>query len=226
MTIVKSTAYLSLFVQLITGLIDIWGLTLNVNPRFGIFKELLFIELVVQVIEFIFYIWLVKNIDKLKNITKYRYYDWFITTPSMLLTLMAYLEIQSTSETITLLQFIQKYWVTILIVLVLNWIMLGFGLLGELGYMVQRKSAILGFIPFVIYFWIIYQTFVANKSTLSPQQKQIYFYFLIVWSIYGIAALMNYNIKNSMYNILDLFAKNFFGLFLVYILYQQKIPSK
>jgi bacteriorhodopsin len=223
MTIVKKTAYLSLFIQLITGLIDIWGLTFSVNPRYGIFKELLLIELIVQVIEFIFYLWLTKNIDHIKNITKYRYYDWFITTPSMLLTLMAYLEIQSTNDSISLIEFIKKYFLVILVVFILNWIMLGFGLLGELGYMDQRKSALLGFIPFVMYFWIIYSVFIKDKKNLTNSQKQIYFYFLIVWSIYGIAAFMNYEVKNSMYNILDLFAKNFFGLFLVYILYQQRI---
>jgi bacteriorhodopsin len=222
MTLVKSTAYLSLFVQFITGLIDIWGLTFQVSPRFGILKELLFLELMVQIIEFVFYIWLTRNIDKIKNITKYRYYDWFITTPTMLLTLMVYLEIQSNQEPITLLQFIQKYFGVILIVWILNWMMLGFGLLGELGYMDQKKSATLGFIPFILYFAIIYQTFIENKNI---ENKQIYLYFLIVWSIYGVSAFMNYNIKNSMYNILDLFAKNFFGLFLVYLLYQQKITN-
>lgn len=222
MTLVKSTAYLSLFVQFITGLIDIWGLTFQVSPRFGILKELLFLELMVQIIEFVFYVWLTRNIDKIKNITKYRYYDWFITTPTMLLTLMVYLEIQSNQEPITLLQFIQKYFGVILIVWILNWIMLGFGLLGELGYIDQKKSATLGFIPFILYFAIIYQTFIENKNI---ENKQIYLYFLIVWSIYGVSAFMNYNIKNSMYNILDLFAKNFFGLFLVYLLYQQKITN-
>jgi len=29
---------------------------------------------------------------------------------------------------------------------------------------------------------------------------------------------MSYEVKNIMYNILDLFAKNFFGLFLAYVL--------
>jgi bacteriorhodopsin len=38
--------------------------------------------------------------------------------------------------------------------------------------------------------------------------------------VYGIAALLPYNVKNAMYNILDLFAKNFFGIFLAYVLYQ------
>jgi bacteriorhodopsin len=36
----------------------------------------------------------------------------------------------------------------------------------------------------------------------------------MVWFIYGLAALMSYKTKNIMYNILDLFAKNFFGIYL------------
>jgi bacteriorhodopsin len=35
--------------------------------------------------------------------------------------------------------------------------------------------------------------------------------------MYGIAALMDYKTKNIMYNILDLFAKNFFGVYLGYV---------
>jgi bacteriorhodopsin len=34
--------------------------------------------------------------------------------------------------------------------------------------------------------------------------------------IYGIAAVMNHEVKNNMYNVLDIFAKNFFGLYLCY----------
>jgi bacteriorhodopsin len=41
-----------------------------------------------------------------------------------------------------------------------------------------------------------------------------------VWAIYGVAAVLPYHIKNTMYNILDIFAKNFFGIFLSYVLYK------
>ena len=40
-----------------------------------------------------------------------------------------------------------------------------------------------------------------------------------IWSIYGIAALFNFKIKNAFYNILDIFSKNFYGLFLAYLVY-------
>ena len=216
--ILKNTAYLSLFVQFITGLVDIWGLSLPVSETANIFRQLLMIELVVQVIEFIFYVWMTAHIDQKKNITVYRYFDWFITTPFMLITLMAYLD---TSQDITSLgQFFQRYPKVIFVVLVLNWTMLGLGLLGELGWIPEKTAAMLGFIPFVLYYFIIYQTFIQDKN-ITKDQRNVYIYFVFIWSLYGVAALMSYPIKNAMYNILDLFAKKFFGLFLVYILYKK-----
>ena len=41
----------------------------------------------------------------------------------------------------------------------------------------------------------------------------LFYYFVVVWALYGVAALMSYKWKNVGYNILDLFSKNFFGLF-------------
>jgi len=217
-TILKNTAYLSLVVQFVTGLIDIWGLSIPVPETANIFRQLLIIELVVQVVEFIFYVWMTLHIDKKKNITIYRYFDWFITTPSMLITLMAYLD---TSQDITSLgQFIQRYSNVVIWVVILNWMMLGLGLMGELGWIPERKAAMLGFIPFVLYYYIIYQTFIKDKN-ITKDQRNVYIYFVFIWSLYGVAALMTYQVKNAMYNILDLFAKNFFGLFLVYILYRK-----
>ena len=37
-----------------------------------------------------------------------------------------------------------------------------------------------------------------------------------VWAIYGIAAIMEPSTKNTMFNILDILAKNFMGLYLYY----------
>ena len=64
-------------------------------------------------------------------------------------------------------------------------------------------------------FYIIYDKF-AKYTELGTT---LFWYFLVVWSLYGVAACLSYKIKNISYNILDLFAKNFFGLFLAYVLY-------
>ena len=87
------TAVASLFIQFVTGVIDTWGLSLSLPVKHLIFKDILAVELTVQILEAIFYIWLVYNIKNNDTcITKYRYFDWLITTPIMLITLMAYLD--------------------------------------------------------------------------------------------------------------------------------------
>lgn len=224
MTLLEKSAYISLILQFITGLIDIWGLNLEIPETLNIFRQLLWIELIVQVIEFIFYIWMViqfvNKTNKIKNITVYRYFDWFITTPSMLLTLMVYLDYNPGKSPKSVLQFIQENYKVVFVVWILNALMLLAGLLGELGLISQRQSAMIGFVPFVLYYYIIYQQFIYGKGK-NNKQINVYFYFLIVWSLYGVAAFLPYEAKNTSYNILDLFAKNFFGLFLVYILYSE-----
>jgi hypothetical protein len=96
--------------------------------------------------------------------------------------------------------------------------MLLFGYLGETTAIPLLLGVSLGFIPFLIYYYIIYKKY----ALLSNDGIKIFFYFFIFWSLYGIVAVLPYKIKNTCYNILDLFSKNFFGLFLTYLLFTNK----
>lgn len=223
---------ISIIIQALTGLIDVWGLTkIKVHEDDRIFRDLLQVELGVQAVEFFFYIWLIANFSKINNITPYRYADWFITTPIMLITLMAYLNYKTT-ETHGLVDFLQNHKNSVVLVVVLNILMLVFGFLGETNHMNLTTSSILGFIPFVIYFWYIYEEFI-TKHKIEPvdrqtkeetiHKKKVYWYFVFFWGLYGVASFLDYVPKNTMFNILDLFAKNFFGVFLVYILWTRRI---
>lgn len=229
------SARLSLYAQFITGAIDIWGLQIKVPVEKELFRTLLKIELAVQSIEFIFYLWMVENIDKYSNITKYRYFDWMITTPLMLVTLMAFLDSKKYNN---LTDFIENNKNTIKQVLFLNFLMLYFGFLGETNKLSTNQSVFIGFIPFIMYYKIIYDKFIkplkqnieavgpdGDKSEINKDKLKIkiFFYFFIVWTLYGVAALFPYETKNIFYNFLDLFSKNFFGLFLVYIIYTNRI---
>ena len=83
---------ISLFVQFVVGIIDYLALNIEINSKDELLKDLLRVELFVQIIEFIFYIWLIYYFNKTsRNITPYRYLDWAITTPLMLITLSAFL---------------------------------------------------------------------------------------------------------------------------------------
>jgi bacteriorhodopsin len=173
--------------------------------------------LIVQIIEFVFYVWFVINLNKISNVTVYRYFDWFFSTPLMLITFMAYLD---DKEYKNIFEFLIKNIWTVIIVIFLNTLMLLFGLLHEIGVIKNKYlSTGLGFIPFVLYFTIIYYKFRTKDET----KNKVFWYFVIIWSLYGIAAVQNYELKNTMYNIIDLFSKNFFGIFLVWIIYSRKV---
>lgn len=75
------------------------------------------------------------------------------------------------------------------------------------------------------YFKIIHDKFMSSKEPSRDQRFMYWFYFL-TWSLYGVAALMPFRQKNTFYNVLDLFAKNALGLFLVYILWKNRIQKE
>jgi len=223
-----TSLYISIYVQIITGIIELLTLFKNVRPELLIIKQLLFIDVLVQIIELSFYIWLVYNIKTDNNITPKRYFDWFFTTPTMLITLVVYLiylnnieknKLKEKNENIPkknleLYDILLENKENLFLIIILNSLMLLFGYLGEVNIINSNYAVILGFIPFIIYFKLIYEKY----TMFSVSGYKIYFYFLIVWSFYGIAAFMPYFVKNTIYNILDLFAKNFAGIFLSYLL--------
>jgi bacteriorhodopsin len=110
---------------------------------------------------------------------------------------------------------IKKNAKTITYILILNAIMLTFGLLNEHHILNKYLAVSLGFVPFVALFYLIYE----NYAKYSEKGITLFKYFSSVWALYGVAALVPYHWKNIFYNILDLFAKNFFGLYLAYVLY-------
>jgi hypothetical protein len=156
------------------------------------------------------------------NVTPKRYFDWVLTTPTMLINLIFYLIFlhsreNNTTDKLDFFNLFYKNFNTIWTVLILNWLMLLFGYLGEINLIPITLGVSLGFVPFLIYYYIIYTKY----AVLSNDGFKIYLYFFFFWSLYGIVAVLPYNIKNTFYNILDLFSKNFFGLFLSYIIITQ-----
>lgn len=219
MDFLQVTVYLSLFVQVVTGFFDYYVIQLNIPSRLQILKEVLIMELLVQIVEGIFYVWLAWNITNVVNITPHRYYDWYITTPTMLISLCVYLvylrnEENNKETTESFFEVIYNNLGTLSSIVVLNFFMLTFGLLTELKKMSKFVGVFFGFIPFVLYFYIIYEYF-AKYSALGTR---IFFYFFFIWALYGVAALLSYRTKNILYSILDLFAKNFFGLYLGFVI--------
>ena len=216
------TLVISIIVQIVTGIIEIGAFFIKVPATYLLIRQLLIIELIVQFFEGTFYVWLAYNFTKVLNVTPKRYIDWVITTPSMLITLMVYLiylnnSVENNTNTTELELFaILKDNSTIFIsILLLNWLMLLFGYLGEMKIIPVLLGVFLGFIPFLLYYYMIYVNYVNEKTP----GYLLFWYFFFFWSMYGFVAVLPYYVKNSFYNILDLFAKNFFGIFLSYIIF-------
>jgi hypothetical protein len=90
--------------------------------------------------------------------------------------------------------------------------MLLFGYLGEKNKINKKIAIPLGFVFFANTFNIIYK----NYAIKSTEGKKIFYIILPIWAMYGVGACFNDTYKNNTFNILDIFAKNFFSLFIYY----------
>lgn len=220
-SVVQLTTYLSIFIQFLTGLFGVVGLKYRLPVPHAILVDALRLEMVVQTIEFFFYVWLITYFS-LQKMAITRYYDWFITTPVMLFTTMLVYEylihVEKGNDTqLTFKYFVTKYKNIIISVVVSNFVMLLAGYLGELGIISVTTATVIGFIALAVSFGIIYKTFAYQ---LQEKEKILYYLLVIFWSFYGIAYLFPVALKNISYNFLDIIAKNFFGLYLYYKIVQ------
>ncbi len=244
--ILALTVIISLIVQFITGVVGIHGLTIPLEKEDSILWEVLVMEMIVQVIEFLFYIWLSvglfnysskKSSFPLFDVTKRRYIDWFITTPTMLLSTIIFLryleykdkknnqnnniELKENFEENQILKFndfVKKHKQFIINMILLNAGMLIFGYFGEANHMDKKWSISIGFIFLLLNFYLIYKEF-GEKTKIG---KIMFTFMFIIWSLYGVAAMLPFYYKNISYNILDIFAKNFFGIFIYIIILMVK----
>jgi bacteriorhodopsin len=147
-----------------------------------------------------------KEIDW-SDITKTRYVDWAITTPLMLLILCVVLGLEKNTP-------VKLH--TVLQVFGLNYLMLFIGFLGETDKLNHTIAAFAGFVPFALMFYIIYVTFI--KSKLSFTKSFLFYFYVIVWSLYGIVYMLPNNLKNIITNVLDCISKCLVGngLFIYY----------
>jgi bacteriorhodopsin len=141
------------------------------------------------------------------DISKTRYVDWSITTPLMLLALCVVLS--NNSNTVIRLP-------VFLAIAALNYLMLFIGFLGEFNFLPMISATLLGFVPFLFMFYVIYINFVAPKYNFA--NSVLYGIYAIVWGLYGLAYMMDSYAKNISYNILDSIAKCLIGnaLFIYY----------
>lgn len=204
---VKYSFFITYVVLITTTTITFIEAIKTSNP---IVRHILNLETCISIVAGYFYSIFVKKIDDAidenkpidwTNITQTRYLDWSITTPMMILALC-----------LVLSQHINKHveFKSFFLIIILNYLMLYIGYLGENNVINHLTSMIVGFIPFFAMFYIIFINYVKPKYVFM--NYLLYFVYLIVWSMYGIVYLLDEDNKNIAFNILDLIAKGIIGL--------------
>tara|TARA_Y100001958_G_C21043710_1_gene412421 strand:- start:24 stop:698 length:675 start_codon:yes stop_codon:yes gene_type:complete len=215
---IYNTAKFSLITQIAILIICSYGLLIELEDKDMVLNEMLLLESIVQFIELLFYILLIYYFVSLKNVSVLRYYDWFITTPIMLFTLIAFMEYKNKEDEkkLTLMDIFNNNFYKIIVILILNALTLLFGVFGELKILSRNICFIIGSILFCYAFYLIYTEFV-NDILIN---KYLFWFNFIIWSFYGIAYVFSYKYQNICYNILDIFSKNINGLLIFgYIMY-------
>jgi bacteriorhodopsin len=212
------SAFSSLGIQALTGLIESKAMFFQVNEEEKIVQDILLMELIVQGIEFIFYFYLVYmiitgHVDK--NITSHRYLDWSITTPVMLVSFIIFFKyLRNPDRKIRFIESINEEKSNIIKIVLSNALMLLFGFLAERSIISTPLGVALGFIPFAYTFKLLYSDY-AKYTNLS---STLFYISFIIWGLYGVAAVLPFVQKNIFYNVLDLFSKNAYGIFIYFFL--------
>ena len=213
--LVSKTIYFSLFMQILTTGISMEGIHDKLYIEDIILKDILKLELFVQIVETLFYLWIIFSLKNIKLMTSRRYIDWVITTPTMLISTLMFLKYKEYKEnkkkSFTFSEFIKDDWINIKKIIIFNGFMLLFGYLGETNILPKHLSITIGFIFFYLSFNILYQ-YAKNTS----EGQKLFYFLTIVWSMYGVSATFPIVSKNISYNLLDIVSKNFYGLFIYY----------
>ena len=135
------------------------------------------------------------------EISQIRYIDWAITTPFMLLALCLVLS-TNINKKICL--------PTMLTIIALNYTMLYSGYLGEIKTISIFLAEVVGFGAFFAMFGLIFKQYV--MSSVNVANRALFGMYFSIWSLYGVAYLLDEEYKNITMNYLDLTAKCLIGL--------------
>ena len=133
----------------------------------------------------------------LKTFTHFRYLDWMITTPLIILGLLLFYNQKLASIP----------WETYTAIVGLDWAMILAGFLGEEGIISRWSGFWTGFAALFGVFYLMYA-----KCIPAGSNPAAFFIFMFLWSMYGVAYMQDEETKNLMYNILDVNSKALFGV--------------
>lgn len=213
--LVGESTDLSLRIQIITGFVGLLVLAAKVSPEKHVLVDALKLETAVQFVEFVWYAWFRHSGNPVETMAAARYYDWVFTTPTMLVSTLVVMDYHAkksrgqSTKNVRLQGILAERRDQIQRIVGWNWAMLLLGYLGETGAIPLEVANVLGFGAFYKVFSELHVT--AKESEFG---KKLWWFLVVVWGMYGVAAMLDPALKNVMFNSLDIIAKNFFGLYL------------
>lgn len=231
MNLVVKSAIWSFIIQVIAGIFLVMAFFYKLTEGDLILRIIVILELVVQVIEAIFYVFIIKKFASGDIDTSFRYYDWFFSTPMMLISTLLFLVYLRTKPfdkkesfkekegekpeevDLNVKNIFMKNKLLISAMVIFNTLMLVVGFMGENKKMGKIPVFWIGAVFMILSFGCL-GVFAGNEM-LGKLFTSIMF---VIWAMYGVAFLMPLTKKNIWYNILDLFSKNFYGVFLYIVM--------
>lgn len=164
-------------------------------------RNIMNVETTVSIVASLFYDMFTKEVSKEKvdfnRISEFRYMDWSITTPLILLAILLFYNPQNPVN-----------YLSYLIVVVLDWGMLLAGYWGERGVVSKQTGLWVGFLFFGAMLAFMYACCIDSKAN-----HVVFYIFAAIWSAYGINYMIeNEELKNISYNTLDVISKALFGV--------------
>ena len=206
--LLKVSFYITYAFLLTTGTITFIEAMRNRVPAI---RHILNLETCISIVAAFFYSQFMKKVNdatkagkevNFREINMTRYTDWMITTPIMILVLC--LVLGYNNNTTVRADFF-------LLLLLVNFAMLGAGYLGEVGITTRKVGGGLGFVFFFLLYGLIYMRYLAGNYNFDNQI--IFWAFTVFWAFYGVFYYLDEKTKNVGYNVLDLFSKCFVGIF-------------
>ena len=199
-----SVSYMLLFSYTIVTLIE----ALTTESRAA--RHVMNLETAVSVVAGYFYMQFAAMAQKPgfrpSTVMPYRYLDWCITTPMLLLAMMLYLSSSRGSSSVR--------WQTFVLALVLDYAMLGAGYVGESGRADRGASGMVSFAFFASLVAVVWSAF-RTEILGSASKKVVFGAFAAIWSAYGVVYYVQDERKRALaYNVLDVVSKAFMGIYL------------
>jgi len=224
------TFVLSIIVQAIALGLSVYAFVdaeTNPGSKPELLTTILILELVVQGVELTWYavVGLIYYCGGASIGVEYRYLDWMVTTPTMLISILLFIwYLQCNLLTLENIGSDGSKMLAILTSVVLNWVMLAMGYVYEakmksitsmLDSLLGPNSGLyLGFIPFLGSYVPVFASVIAKSDPLAWFVSILTF---LIWALYGVVAILytkpgDDGIKNTFYNLLDIVSKNIAGI--------------